>query len=89
MLMGPSFVVITAVTVPVAGTFEPDGGSTAFDGVDVVVYVQLTVPGDAAVTLALEALDVADEAACVVDEHEDNTAALMRTTRTLRITRLA
>ncbi len=87
IVMGPSFVVITAATVPVDGTLVPGGGSTGFAGDDPVTYVQLTVPGDAVAMLALEVVRVVDVAGLsVVDAHADRTAAPRRMTRASRIT---
>jgi hypothetical protein len=84
--MGPSFVVITTATVPVAGTFAPDGGSTGFDGVDAATYVQLTDPGEAAAMLAFDVVRVVEGLVSVVDAHADRRAAPRRMARALRIT---
>ena len=88
IVMGPSLVSMTAATLPVAGTLAPLGGSTALAGVVLVVYVQLTVPGDAEArtTLPVDFAEVAPAPDVVVDAHPAIRAAPTRRTRALRIT---
>jgi tetrahydromethanopterin S-methyltransferase subunit C len=86
IVITPSFVVMTTATVPVDGTFAPDGGSTGLAGLDPVTYEQFTVPGEAAAMLTFEVVRVVDDVVSVVDAQADRRAAPRMTTRALRIT---